>query len=331
MEELVPWDVLKRLAGKDMLNMTLLALNLSIYHNGVAQKHREVSEQLFPGYEINAITNGVHSYTWTHSSFRKLYDKYFPKWVDEPELFVRAEVIPDVEVWQAHMDAKRELIDYVNKMTNAELEYDTLTFGFARRATGYKRANLVFTDLERLRRIGQRNKIQFIFGGKAHPRDFLGKQIIKELFSFSKRLRDTIKIAYLKDYELGVAAKLVSGVDVWLNNPLRPYEASGTSGMKAAHNGIINFSVLDGWWIEGWIENVTGWAIGPSPGEVLSAEEIKTRELEDLYNKLDYVIIPMFYQRRDEWIRLMKNSISKIAYYFNTHRMMRRYMTEAYL
>jgi starch phosphorylase len=251
--------------------------------------------------------------------------------VDEPELFVRAEIIPNVEVWQAHMDAKRELIDYVNKMTNAELEYDVLTLGFARRVTGYKRANLVFTDLDRLKTIGKRNKIQFIFGGKAHPRDVLGKKLIKELFSYTKRLGEIVKIVFLKDYELEIAAKLVSGVDVWLNNPLRPYEASGTSGMKAAHNGVINFSVLDGWWIEGWIENVTGWAIGPSPGEVLSVEEVKTRELNDLYNKLDYIIIPMFYQRRDEWVKIMKNSISKIAYYFNTHRMMRRYMTEAYL
>ncbi|MCK5626021.1 alpha-glucan family phosphorylase, partial [Candidatus Bathyarchaeota archaeon] len=226
--------------------------------------------------------------------------------------------------------AKEELIDYVNTMTNVGMEYDTLTFGFARRATAYKRATLLFSDLERLKRIGKENKIQVILAGKAHPQDVLGKRIIEEIFSYIKEMEDIIKIVYLKDYEINIASKMVSGVDVWLNTPLRPFEASGTSGMKAAHNGVINFSVLDGWWIEGWIENVTGWAIGPSPDEVLPEEEIKTREINDLYSKLNYIIIPTYYQRRDDWINIMENSIGKLAYYFNTHRMMRRYVTEAY-
>lgn len=328
--EIIPLKYLKKIGGQNSLNLTILALNLSRYHNGVAQKHREISKQLFPGYEINAITNGIHSYTWTHPNFRKLYDKYFPRWANEPELLVRVETIPDVEVWQAHMGAKEELIDYVNTMTNVEMEYDTLTFGFARRATAYKRATLLFSDLERLKRIGKENKIQVILAGKAHPQDVLGKRIIEEIFSYIKEMEDIIKIVYLKDYEINIASKMVSGVDVWLNTPLRPFEASGTSGMKAAHNGVINFSVLDGWWIEGWIENVTGWAIGPSPDEVLPEEEIKTREINDLYSKLNYIIIPTYYQRRDDWINIMENSIGKLAYYFNTHRMMRRYVTEAY-
>ena len=328
--EIIPLKYLKKIGGQNSLNLTILALNLSRYHNGVAQKHREISKQLFPGYEINAITNGIHSYTWTHPNFRKLYDKYFPRWANEPELLVRVETIPDVEIWQAHMGAKEELIDYVNTMTNVGMEYDTLTFGFARRATAYKRATLIFSDLERLKRIGKENKIQVILAGKAHPQDVLGKRIIEEIFSYIKEMEDIIKIVYLKDYEINIASKIVSGVDVWLNTPLRPFEASGTSGMKAAHNGVINFSVLDGWWIEGWIENVTGWAIGPSPDEVLPEEEIKTREINDLYSKLNYIIIPTYYQRRDDWINIMENSIGKLAYYFNTHRMMRRYVTEAY-
>jgi starch phosphorylase len=328
--EPVPLAYLKKIGGHDCLNLTILALNLSKYHNGVAQKHREISEQLFPGYEINAITNGIHSYTWTHPNFQKLFDNYFPRWANEPELLVRVETIPDVEIWQAHMGAKKELIDYVNTVTNVGMEYDVLTVGFARRATGYKRATLLFSDLERLRRIGKADKIQFILAGKAHPQDVLGKKIIEEIFGYIKELEDVIKIVYLQDYEFGLAQKMISGVDVWLNTPLRPFEASGTSGMKAAHNGVINFSVLDGWWIEGWIENVTGWAIGPCPDEVLPEEEIVTREINDLYSKLQYLIIPSYYQRRDDWIDMMENSIGKIAYYFNTHRMMRRYVTEAY-
>jgi starch phosphorylase len=328
--EVIPMNDLRRLGGQDRMNMTLLALNLSNYHNGVAKKHQEISQRMFPGYVINAITNGIHSYTWTCPSFRRLYDRYFPGWANEPELLVRMDLIPDDQVWNAHMEAKKELIDLINSHTQTEMSYDALTFGFARRATPYKRATLLFRDLEKLMKIGRRNPIQFIFAGKSHPKDYSGKTIIEDICRYARDLRDSIKIGYFADYGIDIAAKMVAGVDVWLNTPMRPYEASGTSGMKAAHNGVLNFSVLDGWWIEGWIENVTGWAIGPHPQETLSTEEIEIQEIADLYNKLDYIIIPTFYQRRDEWISMMENAISKIAYYFNSHRMMRRYVTEAY-
>ncbi|MEM2111985.1 MAG: alpha-glucan family phosphorylase, partial [Candidatus Bathyarchaeia archaeon] len=331
MGETVELEVLERFGGHDRLNMTLLALNLSKYVNGVAKRHRDVSRELFPGYEIHAITNGIHPYTWTCESFRKIYDKYLPGWANEPELLVRVDIVPDEEVWHAHVEAKKVLIDYINKVTNISMDYDTLTLGFARRATEYKRANLLFSDLEKLKRINKRGKIQIVYAGKAHPRDESGKRLIQEIFSYIEKLRDELKIVYLKNYDMELAAKLIPGVDVWLNTPLRPLEASGTSGMKAALNGVINFSVLDGWWIEGCIEGVTGWAIGPSPDEHMSTEESRVIELDDLYNKLEYIIIPMFYQRRDEWIKIMENSIGKIAYYFNSHRMMRRYVTEAYL
>jgi len=324
-------EVLKRFGGPDRLNMTLFALNLSAYINGVAKKHREVSREMFPGYEIHSITNGIHSYTWTCESFRKLYDKYLPGWANEPELLVRVDGIPDEEVWHAHTEAKKVLIDYVNKETDAGMDYNILTLGFARRATGFKRPDLIFSDMEKLKRINRREKIQIIYAGKAHPRDESGKRLIEEIFGYIDRLKDEVKVAYLKNYDMDLAGKLVSGVDVWLNTPLPPLEASGTSGMKAAHNGVINFSVLDGWWIEGRVEGVTGWSIGPDPDERLAMEEGRLRERDDLYNKLEYIIIPMFYQRRDEWIRMMENSIGKIAYYFNSHRMMRRYVTEAYL
>jgi starch phosphorylase len=332
MGEIVPLEVLKKFGGDaQMLNMTRLALNLSEFVNGVAKRHKDVSRTLFPGYEINSITNGVHSYTWTSERFRELYDKYMPGWANEPELLVRVGGIPDEEIWQAHMEAKKALIDYVNKVTNIGMDYYTLTLGFARRVTGYKRTNLLFSDLEKLKKTNKKGKMQIVFAGKAHPKDEMGKRLIQEIFSYIEKLKDEIKIVYLEDYDMGLAARLIPGVDVWLNTPLRPLEASGTSGMKAAHNGVINFSVLDGWWIEGWVEGVTGWAIGPHPDERLSTDEAKIRELDDLYNKLEYIIIPTFYQKRDDWIRMMKNSIGKIAYYFNSHRMMRRYVTEAYL
>ncbi len=329
--ESVPIDVLKKLGGQERLNMTLLALNLSNYFNGVAKKHRDSAREMFPGYEIHAITNGIHSYTWTCESFKNLYDKHFPGWANEPDLLVRADGILNEDIWDAHKEGKKALIDYVNQATNVGMDYNTLTLGFSRRATGYKRADLLFSDLDKLKRANRKGRIQLIFAGKAHPKDDSGKQLIEQIFGYIQKLKDEIKIVHLANYDMDLAAKLVSGVDVWLNTPLRPLEASGTSGMKAAHNGVINFSVLDGWWIEGWIEGVTGWAIGPHPNEKMSAEECHRKELDDLYTKLEHIIVPMFYSRTDEWIRIMKNSIGKIAYYFNSHRMMQRYATEAYL
>jgi starch phosphorylase len=328
--EPVPIDVLKGLAGADSLNMTLLALNLSEFINGVAKKHSEVSRNMFPGYRINAITNGVHSYTWTCDSFKKLYDKYLPGWANEPEFFVRIERVPGEEIWAAHMEAKTILLDYIKETTGVEMDPERLTLGFARRATAYKRADLLFSDLERLKAVGS-GKIQIVYAGKAHPQDQPGKALIERIFAFKKALAGHIPMVYLANYDMDLALKMVSGVDVWLNTPLRPREASGTSGMKAAHNGVLNFSVLDGWWIEGHIEGYTGWSIGPSPTETALVDGNDPRDAEDLYRKLEEVIIPTYYDNRHIWLKMMQNAIGKNAYYFNTHRMMRRYVTEAYI
>jgi starch phosphorylase len=329
--EVIPLRILQKLAGKDHLNMTLLGLNLSNYVNGVAKKHGEVSKNMFPGYEIHSITNGVHSYTWTCKQIKRVFDQHIPGWANEPELFVRADRIPEEEIWSAHMEAKKILFELVDATTGIVLDPNVLTIGFARRATSYKRADLIFSDIGRLKKIG-RGKIQLIYAGKAHPRDYEGKQLIKRIISYGQTLREEIKIVFLKDYNMDIALKLVSGVDIWLNNPLRPLEASGTSGMKAAHNGVLNFSVLDGWWIEGHIEGVTGWAIGPDPKSALKlTDTIDKTDADDLYRKLENIIIPLYYNDRGKWITMMKNSIAKVAYYFNTHRMMRRYVTFAYI
>ncbi|MBI3815087.1 MAG: alpha-glucan family phosphorylase [Nitrospinae bacterium] len=331
MGEPIPFNVLRELAGRDNLNMTLLALNLSKYVNGVAKKHGEVSKSLFPGYEIHAITNGVHSYTWTCESFIRLYDRYLSGWANEPEVFVRVGRIPDEEIWDAHIQAKIKLLYYVKTTTGVEMDPDVLTIGFARRATAYKRADLLFSDLTRLKKIAQKGRLQIIYAGKAHPNDQPGKKLIETIHGYIKELKGIINIVYLKNYNMDIALKLISGVDVWLNTPLRPREASGTSGMKAAHNGVLNFSVLDGWWIEGHIEGYTGWSIGPAPSEFKLTETTDTKDADDLYYKLEEVIMPIFYNDRRTWIRMMQNAIGKNAYYFNSHRMMRRYVTEAYI
>jgi glycogen phosphorylase len=321
----------KQYAGQDNLNMTYLALNLSKYVNGVSKSHMEYSRKLFPGHYIRSVTNGVHSYTWTCPVFRELFDKYIPSWANEPILLVRALEIPNHEVWDAHVKAKTGLIDFVENSTGVQLDSDVLTLGFARRATGYKRSTLIFSDLHRLLEVNKRGKIQMVFAGKAHPRDVEGKRLIKEIFGYTDQLKDKVKIAYLENYNMELAGKLTSGVDVWLNTPIPPMEASGTSGMKASHNGVINFSILDGWWVEGCVEGVTGWSIGPHPKEFVTEEERREVELRDLYSKLEYLIAPTFYGDRDTWIELMKNSIARIAHYFQIQWVMRRYITEAYI
>lgn len=327
-----PLNALREVGGLDKLNMTTLGLNLSGFHNGVAKKHGEVSQAMFPGYDIRSITNGVHSRTWTHAEWRGLYDQYIPGWSVEPELFVRVDNVPDDKVWATHMTCKRNLMNEVKNRTGIELSPDVFTIGFARRATPYKRADLLFRDIERLSKIAG-GKMQIIYAGKAHPRDGAGKELIHNIIEAARKLSGDIPVVFLPNYDMDLALDIVAGVDVWLNTPQRPREASGTSGMKATHNGVPNFSVLDGWWIEGWIEGVTGWSIGPAPTETNLEENDDTADYEDLYQKLEHVVLPTFYadDNHASWLKIMKGAIGKNACYFNTHRMMRQYVTEAYI
>jgi starch phosphorylase len=322
---------IRDLAGPDRLNMTLLGLNMSKYENGVTKAHQAYTNKLFPRHHIRAVTNGIHSHHWTCRPMRDLFDRYILGWAVEPELLVRADVIPNEELWETHVRAKQALIDTLKTRTGVEFDPTVLTIGSARRSTAYKRPTFFFSEPNRLRWIARRYRLQMVFAGKAHYRDEPGKQLIRDVFGYIEQFKDIVKIVYLPDYDMELAGLLTSGVDVWLNTPLPPYEASGTSGMKAAHNGVLNFSVLDGWWLEGCIEGLTGWSIGPWPEENLTESERRQREVEDLYDKFEYIIAPTFYKNRDAWIQLMKNSIGKIAYYFNSHRMVMRYMTDAYV
>ena len=305
--------------------MTRLALNLSEYVNGVAKRHAEVSRRMFPGYAVHAVTNGVHSSTWTSLPLGALYDYYVPGWCHEPELLSRADRIPDDELWQAHLQAKQDLVTKVGQLTGVRLDPERPILGFARRMTAYKRPDLLFNDVARLKAIARRHPFQVVMAGKAHPRDEGGKLLIQALHGHMRELAGDLPMAFLPDYDMSLALTLVSGSDVWLNTPLRPLEASGTSGMKAAFNGVPQLSVLDGWWVEGCIEGVTGWAIGDdSPGA-------NGGDAAALYDKLERVVLPLWYDNRPGWIQVMKGAISKNAAYFNSHRMMRRYAAEAYL
>jgi glycogen phosphorylase len=322
----VALDELRYLAGAERLNMTQLALNLSGYVNGVARRHAETARHMFPGYRVHAITNGVHVGTWIHPSFARLFDHHIPQWQHEPEVLVRGLQLPEDAVWQCHQEAKSDLVDLVRNSTGIVLDPAVPIFGFARRMTGYKRPLLLFDNLDRLAAIASRHPMQVVLAGKAHPRDGDGKEAIRELHDLAGRLTGKVTCVFLANYDMHLAKTLVAGSDIWLNTPLPPLEASGTSGMKAALNGVLNFSVLDGWWIEACIEGVTGWSIGndgdSAPPEVHAAA---------LYEKLENVILPLFYTEPARWRGMMKQSIGTIGYYFNSQRMMRRYATEAYL
>ena len=333
MGDYFPLETFKKFGDEhDQLNMTTLALNLSDFHNGVAKKHGEVSQNMFPGYEIRSITNGVHSRTWTEARWQKLFDQYIPGWSSEPELFVRVDNIPDAKIWETHQECKRELLEIVKNRTKIEMSPDILTLGFARRATPYKRADLLFRDIARLSQIAG-GKLQIIYAGKAHPKDGAGKDNIHKIIEAARALSGSaIPVVFLENYDMDLALKIIAGSDVWLNTPLRPREASGTSGMKATHNGVPNFSVLDGWWIEGWVEGVTGWSIGPAATETNLDAVDEGADIDDLYSKLENALLPTYYaDDKSEWIRVMKGAIGKNACYFNTHRMMRQYVTEAYI
>lgn len=310
------------------LNMTLLALRGSRFVNGVAMRHGEVSHSLYPGYPIHSITNGVHAVAWAAPSFQNLYDRHLPDWRYDHLSLRYAISIPSSEIWAAHREAKLALVDEVNRETNAGFDRDVLTIGFARRATAYKRATLVFHDIARLQRLMKaKGQIQFVFAGKAHPQDQAGKETIQVLHG----MRGQLPVAYLANYDMTLARLLCAGVDLWLNTPLPPMEASGTSGMKAAMNGVPSLSVLDGWWVEGHIEGVTGWSIGDKVEACLApGSDMEACHAAALYDKLEQQVLPCFYQDRERFIDIMKHTIAINGAFFNTQRMVQQYLRNAY-
>jgi starch phosphorylase len=313
---------------EEVLNMTYLALNLSSFVNGVAKMHGEVSRQMFSGYEIDAITNGVHVGRWTSEPFEKLFDAYIPGWREDNFSLRYALSIPNEEIRKAHALNKRQLIEHVNEQTNLGMDSEVLTLGFARRAASYKRADLIFSDPDRLRHIvSKTGRLQIVYSGKAHPRDNEGKELIKQIFAASRDLKDAIRIAYLPNYNMAIGRLMTAGVDVWLNTPEPPKEASGTSGMKAALNGVPSLSILDGWWIEGCIEGVTGWAIGRNHG--MQEQPDRQRDVQWLYEKLEHVV-DLYYQNYPRFCSIMLHAIALNGSFFNTQRMMQQYVVKAY-
>ena len=314
-----------------LLNMTFLALNLSHYVNGVAKKHAEVSRLMFAPYKIDAITNGVHAATWVSGPMGKVFDQHISGWQADNFSLRFAHSISRGEIWTAHSEAKRQLLEYVKAKTGTVLDENVLTIGFARRATAYKRANLIFHDTERLKAICRNvGKLQLIFSGKAHANDPDGKSQIQQILQTRDLLKNDVAIVYLTDYDMSVAKLMTAGVDVWLNTPQPPLEASGTSGMKAALNGVPSLSVLDGWWIEGCIEGETGWSIGERHENGNGNGERSAKDAAALYDKLEREVLPLFYTNRDGFTDVMRHAISLNGSFFNTQRMIQQYVVKAY-
>jgi starch phosphorylase len=299
---------------------------------------------MFAGYAIDAITNGVHAATWASEPFQQLYDHYIPGWRQDNFSLRYALAIPRQEVWQAHAAAKKRLIQHVNHETNAGMDVDVFTIGFARRAAAYKRGDLLFQDITRLKSIASNTGLfQIVYAGKAHPNDHEGKELIQRIYNAAEALKPEIKVAYLQNYDMELGKLMTSGVDLWLNTPQPPLEASGTSGMKAALNGVPSLSVLDGWWIEGHIEGVTGWSIGRNDGGANDIHHDSSQDASFLYDKLEQVILPAFYgegascsqsacscRGQDRFIDVMRHAIALNGSFFNTHRMIQQYVLNAY-
>jgi len=309
------------------LNLTHVALMLSHYVNGVTQRHGQVSQSMFPAYPIGSITNGVHAATWTAPAFQALFDRTMPGWRNDNFSLRYAFSIPRSEIRAAHAKAKQALVDEVRRRTGVALLPEPLTIGFARRATAYKRPMLLFHDGRMLREIARAfGGLQVVFAGKAHPRDQPGKHLIQDVFR-QQALAPEVRVVVVPNYDLDVGRLVTAGVDLWLNTPLPPLEASGTSGMKAALNGVPSVSVLDGWWREGCLEGVTGWAIGPRERHPHRSD---AEDAHALYEVLRRSILPLFVGAPNEWAAVMRTTIAVNGSFFNTQRMLMEYAIHAY-
>jgi starch phosphorylase len=334
-------DIAGRVIGEDMMaavkhlccfegavNPTYLALRTSYYVNGVSMEHGELTRHLFGEYRIDAITNGVHAATWAAPEFAAIFDRRIPLWRKDNFSLRYILSVPNDEIWAAHDGAKRRLIDYVNRETNAALDANVLTLGIARRATAYKRLDLLLDNPDRLETLASKaGGLQVVYGGKAHPDDHEGKALIQRIFAIKHALKH-VRLAYLANYDMTLARLMTAGVDVWINTPEPPLEASGTSGMKAAVNGVPSLSILDGWWIEGHIEGVTGWAIGEDARG--RTPRNRAADVTALHDKLETVIMPMFYRDRPRFIDVMRHAIALNGSFFTTERMLQEYILKAY-
>ncbi|MDP2684361.1 MAG: alpha-glucan family phosphorylase [bacterium] len=335
-EKTLPTELFKIIPKEALIENKVCMTRLSLYFSGVvtgvAKTHEKVTEEMFPEHDVIPVTNGAYHIEWTHPDFKKLYDEYIPEWREDPSFLRKVMGIPDDKIWTTHLKAKKKLVEYINTISLNKFSIDVCTLGYARRFTSYKRPTLILSDLDKLEeKITAIGSLQIIFAGEAHPNDKESSELIRKIFQKIQKHKGKITIVFLENYNMDMALKLVGGVDVWLNTPLRKHEASGTSGMKAALNAIPHLSVLDGWWPEGWIEGVTGWSIGTHLTEAkLDDQSSWNSEVADLYHKLSTEVLPLYYQNHVGFVKMMKYSAALNGSYFNTYRMMQDYLSKVY-
>ncbi len=324
--DMLPWHI-KKLAGEDTLSMTLLAMRLSHYTCGVSALHGSVARAMFGDATIDHITNGMHHPSWASPEMRTLFDAHFPGWQDKPELLAHAHVLPDDDLRAAHKAAKLRLIDAIRERTGWSLDPAKLIAVEARRIVPYKQHELLYADEARLRQVGD-GKLQIVHSGNSFPGDAFSGDVVRHLRDRANRFGDALPVVYVPQYDPALAKLLVAGADVWLNTPMRLKEASGTSGMKAALNGTVNVSTLDGWWAEAYAKDPeSGWRIGPE--RIVAAEDdMRTIDAEDLCTQLELEVLPCFADKA-KWADRMKRSIA-LAATFNTHRCIAEYRTKAW-
>ncbi len=307
------------------LNMTVLALRGSRFANAVAMRHGEVSRSMFPDHAISAITNGVHAGTWAAPPLAALYDRRLPGWRRDNALLRQAVGIPLHELRAARSEAKTAMVERIAQTTGVRLNAELFTIGIARRATAYKRVDLILSDFERLHAVARRGGgLQLVFAGKAHPRDHDGKAAIERICAAASSMGHGVRVVFVENYDMTWGGLITGGVDLWLNTPRPPLEASGTSGMKAAVNGVPSLSVLDGWWVEGAFEGVTGWSVD----DVTGTHDRATADT--LYRLLEETIVPLYAERRDAYLAVMRSAIALNGSYFNAQRMLAQYAHQAY-
>lgn len=320
---------------RGQLNMTNLGMFFAGFVNGVAQRHAAVSQAMFPHYTVRSVTNGVHVRTWAAPSSQRLFDRHSPRWREDNTVLRYLSTAPLSEVRTAHDEAKQELLDEVARRGGRALGPEVFTIGVARRAAAYKRNDLLLSDLPQLLRlVGDVGPVQVLFSGKSHPKDAAGKKVVARVAAAARKLGDTVPVVYLENYDMALGALLCAGVDLWLNTPVAPHEASGTSGMKAAVNGVPSLSVLDGWWVEGHIEGVTGWAIGGDPGARAVAGDLDgaddAADAAEMYRVLREVVVPLYYSDPDGYAAVGRGAMALNGSFFTTQRMVSEYAESAY-
>ncbi|MGD0477961.1 MAG: alpha-glucan family phosphorylase [Nitrososphaerales archaeon] len=329
-----PWVDWTKESVDGSINLSRLAAKYSGVTNAVSLKHKYVAGSVLGFDNISYVTNGVYHKRWVHDELKRVYDRHLPGWQDSPSLLVRALGIPSVELAEARKAVKRTLVTMVNERTGLHFDEGALTISVAKRITSYKRNNMILSDPERLERIaGEKGGIQVIIAGKAHPRDDVAKSMLADAIHEADQLNrgsQKVKIAILENYGIEMAKLLVAGSDVWLNNPRRPLEACGTSGIKAAINGVLNFSVYDGWWLEGGIEGVNGWGIGRRLEWNDLSASIDGEDAGDMFRKLTDEIVPTYYNDRARWWNMSRMSIATVGPLFNSYRMVGDYVTKVY-